>query len=132
MTDLETIAEHDLTETKQDPRRKTMDAIWWGGALIWFGLAMGANSLDVLPTVGDQRGWWPWVFIGLGIWSIALNGYFAMSDWPNPTTWDWVWTAIFSFIDLGAVVDLGGAIVGAVALIVIGVIFLTRALSDRT
>jgi hypothetical protein len=117
------------TTTQEAAERKRMDAIWWAGVLIWIGLALGAEYLDILPEIGDQGEWWPWIFIGVGPWSLGLNLYRQTSSWPNPSTWDWVWTAIFLLVALGTVVDIGGEIVGAVVLIAIGVIFMVRALS---
>ena len=113
---------------KHDAERKRMDAIWWGGALIWIGLALGAEYLDILPEIGDTGEWWPWIFIGLGPWALAMNIYRTSSSAPNPTTWDWIWTVVFLAVGLGAVVDFGGEIIGAIALIVIGGVFLIRAL----
>ena len=121
MTDVDETARHEA-------ERKRMDAIWWAGVLIWIGLALGAEYLEILPEIGDSNSWWPWIFIGVGPWSLALNTYRATSSWPNPSTWDWIWTAIFMLVALGTVVDIGGEIVGAVVLVVIGVIFMVRAL----
>jgi hypothetical protein len=119
----------EMNETDvEKAERKRMDSIWWAGVLIWIGLALGAEYLDILPEVGDAGEWWPWIFIGVGPWSLALNAYRATSSWPSPSTWDWIWTAIFLVIGLGTVVDVGGEIVGAVALLVLGVIILVRAL----
>jgi len=115
--------------TSEAAERKRMDAIWWAGVLIWIGLALGAEYADILPTIGDSGEWWPWIFIGIGPWSLALNIYRQTSSWPNPSTWDWIWTAIFMLVALGTVVDIGGEIVGAVVLVVIGVILMGRALS---
>ncbi len=117
--------------TVEAAERKRMDAIWWAGVLIWIGLALGAEYLDILPRIGDSNEWWPWIFIGVGPWSLGLNLYRTTSSWPNPSTWDWVWTAIFILVALGTVVDLGGEIVGAVVLVVVGIIFMVRALSGR-
>jgi hypothetical protein len=108
-----------------------MDAIWWAGAFIWIGLALGAEYLDILPRVGDSAEWWPWIFIGIGPWALVLNVYRQTSSWPSPLTWDWIWTAIFLLVGLGAVMDIGEEIVGAVALVVVGVILMGRALSRR-
>jgi hypothetical protein len=120
--------------TENDPtveaaERRRMDAIWWAGVLIWIGLALGAEALDILPQIGDSNEWWPWIFVGVGPWSLALNVYRQASSWPDPTTWDWMWTAIFLLVAVGAVADIGGEVVGAVVLVVVGVILLARALS---
>ncbi len=117
--------------TKHDSERKRMDAIWWGGVLIWIGLALGAEYLEILPAVGDTGEWWPWIFIGVGPWSLGLNIYRSTSSWPDPSTWDWIWTVVFLAVGLSAVADFGGEIIGAIALIVIGGVFLIRALSSN-
>jgi hypothetical protein len=80
-------------------------------------------------VIGDRSEFWPWIFIGVGPWSLALNLYRTASGWPTPSTWDWIWTAIFLLVALGTVGDIGGEMVGAVVLVVIGVVFLVRALA---
>jgi hypothetical protein len=120
--------------TEEDVRheaaeRKRMDSIWWAGVLIWIGLALAGEYFEILPEIGDSGEWWPWIFVGVGAWSILLNLYRTTSSWPNPSTWDWIWTAIFSLVALGSFVDFEGEIVGAVVLVVIGVVFLVKALS---
>jgi hypothetical protein len=108
--------------------RKRMDTIWWAGALIWIGLILGAQNFDFLPQIGRGNEWWLWIFLGLGPWALALNGYRALSDWPNPSTWDWIWTVIFLLVGLGGIVNIAGEIVGAMVLVGIGVVTLVRAL----
>lgn len=109
-----------------------MDAIWWAGVLIWIGLALAAEYADILPEVGDSGDWWPWIFIGIGPWALLLNLYRQASSGPNPSTWDWIWTAVFLLVALGTFVDIGGEIVGAAVLVVIGIVLMFRALShDR-
>ena len=105
---------------------KRWDAIWWAGAFIWIGLALAAESFDILPDIGDAGEWWPWIFIGLGPWSLILNSYRLMSDAPNPSTWDWVWTLIFVGMAIGSLTDVAGEIVGAAVLIGIGGMILSR------
>lgn len=117
--------------TYEEQERKRLDSVWWGGAFIWVGLVLGAEWLDILPTVADTGNWWPWIFIGLGPWALAMNVYRSMTDLPNPSTWDWVWTAIFVMIAIGAFVDFSGAVAGAVALVVIGAVIMINALRRR-
>ena len=116
-------------EAKQ---RKRMEALWWAGALIWVGLVLGAHSLGILPRIGDPGEWWIWIFVGGGLYAAALNIYFLTSpDWPSPSAWDWIWTAIFLIIGLGGAFDFGGDIVGPVVLIGVGAIILARTLRGR-
>lgn len=112
--------------------RKRLDSIWWAGALIWVGLVLGAETLNLLPRIGAGAEWWLWIFLGLGPWALALNGIRVLTDLPNPSTWDWIWTAIFLLVGLGGVVNVASEIVGAVALVLVGVILMGRALSRRT
>mgnify|MGYP001812732241 FL=1 len=125
MTDLT-----ERTERDQKNEAKRWDTIWWAGALIWIGLALAGEALEVLPDIGDSSGWWPWIFIGLGPWSLILNGYRFVSDALNPSTWDWVWTLLFLGVAIGTVADIAGEIVGAVVLVGIGAIILFRTLAQ--
>ncbi len=119
----------DLKErTYEEQERKRLDSMWWGGAFIWVGLVLGAEWLDVLPTIGDTGGWWPWIFIGLGPWALAMNVYQTITDRPDPKVWDWVWTAVFMLLAVGAFVDFSGEIAGAIALVAIGAVIIFNAL----
>lgn len=121
-----------MTDVKERREKRTdakrFDAIWWGGAFLWIGIALAGDYLDILPRIDGE--WWPWIFIGIGPWALILNSYQAASSTtPNPTTWDWIWTVIFMAIAAGSVLDLTGALVGALALIVIGLVVLTGAIA---
>ncbi|MEA1902886.1 MAG: hypothetical protein U9N56_05100 [Actinomycetota bacterium] len=117
-------------QQQQNDERKHWETIWWGGAFIWIGLALGAEFLDILPQIGDTTGWWPWIFIGLGPWSLILNGYRQASDAPNPTMWDWVWTLLFVGVAIGAFTDFGfgGEALGVTVLVGMGAMILIKAL----
>ncbi len=124
MTDLMERTEQE----KQVDERKRLESIWWAGVFIWIGLALAMQYVEILPEVGERASLWPWIFLGVGPWTLAMNLYRATSDAPKPSTWDWVWTAVFLFAALGSFVDIGGQIVGAAALVTIGAIFMSRAL----
>jgi uncharacterized membrane protein YjjP (DUF1212 family) len=121
----------DVMERVEDSRvdeRKRLDSIWWAVVFIMLGSALAAEYLEWLPETGDWSSFWPWFLVGLGVWSVALNLYRAMAaDAPNPTTWDWIWTAVFALVALGTITDVTGEIVGPAALVIVGVIILTRA-----
>jgi hypothetical protein len=119
-------------EQSDRDERKRFESIWWAGVLIWLGLVLGGAALDILPDIGDRADWWPWIFVGVGAWSLALNSYRAVSTAaPNPSTWDWIWTGIFVAVAAGNLVDIGGEIVGAAVLVVIGLVILTRSRAIR-
>jgi hypothetical protein len=125
----------DASETsgqREQAERKRFETIWWAGVLIWIGLMLGAEYWDLLPQIGDSTEWWPWIFVGVGPWSLALNGYRATStSAPHPSTWDWIWTVVFLAVAASVFVDIGGEILGAAALVVIGLVILFRATSRR-
>lgn len=118
------------TEQQNPTESKRFDAIWWGGALIWLGIALGGDYLDILPRIDGE--WWPWIFIGIGPWALILNAYRTLSSSaPNPSTWDWVWTVIFLAVAVGSLVDISGALFGALALVVIGLVIVFRTIAGR-
>ncbi|HSJ85026.1 MAG TPA: hypothetical protein VLA91_14580 [Acidimicrobiia bacterium] len=121
----------DLLERQEErAEHKRFDAIWWGGAFLWIGMALAGDYLDILPRIDGD--WWPWIFIGIGPWALILNSYRIVSATaPNPTTWDWTWTVIFIAIAAGSVLDLTGDLVGALALVVIGLVVLIRAITRQ-
>lgn len=128
MTDLQEMVEQKIDLDKE---RKRLDAIWWAGAFIWIGLTLGAYNLDLLPQVGEVTEWWPWIFIGLGPWSLLLNVFRLATDAPNPNTWDWIWTVVFIGVAIGIFVDVTAGTVGAAVLVAIGLVVLYRALAHR-
>lgn len=102
----------------------------WGGACVWIGLTLGAQAFEVLPEIAGSTDWWPWLFIGLGPWSLVLNLIRVTTDAPDPSTSDWVWTVLFIAAAVGALVDATTTAVGAAALIGIGLVVLYRALTS--
>lgn len=128
MTDVQE-ARKQVSGSERDEKR--WDAIWWAGAFIWLGLTLGAYNLDLLPEVGEVTEWWPWIFIGLGPWSLLLNVLRLATDAPNPNTWDWIWTVVFLGVGVGVFVDVTAGTVGAAVLIAIGLVVLFRAFADR-
>ncbi len=121
-----------LKESAEQADRKRTDRIWWGGVLVWVGLSLGAGALEILPKIGEDEGWWPWVLVGIGPWSLILNLYRTVSARANPTAWDWVWTVVFLLVGLSVFVDLGGGLIAAVILIGVGLVFLFKAMPGRS
>lgn len=81
--------------------RKRLEGLWWGVAIVWAGIVFGAESLDLLPQTGDADAW-SWVFLGVGLFSIAAALYrLSSADYPDPSAWDWGWAGIFTILGLG-------------------------------
>ena len=58
-----TIEQNDITieqKKSQKEKRQHLETLWWAGALIWAGLVFGADSLGLLPQIG-QADAWNWV-----------------------------------------------------------------------
>jgi hypothetical protein len=115
------------TLTEEKPRR--LDAFFWAGALIWAGLVFGANSLDLLPQIG-QANVWSWVFLGAGALGIVLNLVSQTSqNYATPTAWDWGWSVLFLIIGAGGFISFN--IPGWLFLIAIGAAILISAIRSR-
>jgi hypothetical protein len=115
-----------------EEKRKRIEGIWWAGAIIWAGLVFLGQNLEILPEIGAEGEWWIWIFLGAGVWALLVNIFRAISaDWPNPRTWDYIWTIIFLGVGLGGITDFEGEIIAAVALMGIGVIILLNMLLRR-
>ena len=123
----------DRTREQEQADRSRLGSIWWAGVLIWIGLVLGAEHLEILPSIGDRSEWWPWVFVGVGPWSVVMNVYRTASiRAPAPATWDWIWTVVFLVLAAEAFVDVEGRLIGPVLLVAVGVALLIRALTRPT
>lgn len=122
--------------TIQEAKRKHLDRLWWAGAIIMAGVVFLAQSLEILPEIGDgyQDEWWIWVFLGAGAWALVLNIFRLVSpDWPNPRTWDYIWTVIFLGVGLGSAteIDIEGSAIAGIALVVIGALLLANLMRGK-
>ncbi|HET6444459.1 MAG TPA: hypothetical protein VFI27_07740 [candidate division Zixibacteria bacterium] len=87
----------------QMTQRRKLEAIYWGGVLLWAGLAFAADGLGILPQIGDSDVW-SWVFFGAGAYGLSLSFLSRLSpDRPNPTAWDYIWSGSLFAIGLGGI-----------------------------
>ena len=114
------------TEQEGQEAGRHLEAIYWGGVIIWAGLVFGADSLGILPQVGGASAW-SWVFLGAGLYAL-LGALFRITspDYPNPTTWDWVWAGILIILGLGGFFSFN--IAWPFLLVLVGVAILGKAL----
>ena len=119
--------EQELTRVTEE--KKYIDAIFWGGAILWAGVVFGADALGYLPQIGDAIDW-SWVFLGVGVYGLLLDFIRLFStNLSNPTAWDWIWT--FIFLVLGAAGFLSFAVPWWLFLILGGAVILGGALLQR-
>jgi hypothetical protein len=107
-------------------KKKMIDTIYWGTALVWAGLMFGAESLGILPQVGEADAW-SWAFAGVGLFGLLGSMYRSIApNLPDAVAWDFIWSAGllilglsgFTSLDIGfplilllaGLVLLGGAI----------------------
>ncbi len=125
VVDLEALKAEE-TRTAEHKERKRLEAFWWAGALIWAGLLFAADSLGLLPQIGESDAW-TWVFLGAGLFGMLGNLYrVANPNSPNPTAWDTIWAGGLLIIGLAGMspVDIFWPIV----LILVGVIIFAETL----
>jgi drug/metabolite transporter (DMT)-like permease len=92
------VTEHRHTKSRE---RRRLEGLWWAVVLIWAGLVFWADSMGLLPQIGEA-GAWSWIFLGAGILALLGALYRVLSsNIPNPTTWDWVWGSFCLIIGLG-------------------------------
>ena len=117
------------TATAEREERKRLEAIWWAGALIWAGLVFAADSLGLLPQIGESDAW-SWVFFGAGLYGTLGNLYrVANPSSPNPTAWDTIWAGGLLIIGLAGMspVDIFWPLI----LVLVGVVILAETLFQR-
>ena len=114
----------------QQKERKFLEAIYWGGVLLWAGLVVIAESFGVLPQVakGDV---WSWIFLGAGLYGfLGIYLRVILSQYSSPTWWDYVWSSFVLAVGIGGFygVDLFWPLVLIIAAIaLLGSAFLHRA-----
>ena len=109
--------------------RQRLEGLWWAVALIWAGLVFGADSMGILPQIGEADAW-SWIFLGAGLLGMLGNLYRVVSsEVPNPTTWDWVWSGIILILGLGGFTALN--ISWSLILILVGGVILVNVLWRR-
>ncbi len=89
------------TETmfSKTAKRAKAEALYWAGALIWAGLVFAADSMGLVPQIGNADAW-SWVFIGGGLYGTVLNFYSSLQPDSVTTTWDYVWSGFWLILGL--------------------------------
>jgi hypothetical protein len=110
-------------------KHQLLETLYWAGVLVWVGLIFGIDSLGLLPQIGGADAW-SWVFFGAGLYAL-LGALWRVStpDWPDPTTWDYVWIGILLILGLDGLITL--EIGFPLILVLIGVALLGSTLWQR-
>jgi hypothetical protein len=114
----------------QRQARQHLETLYWAGVLIWAGLVFGADRLGFLPQIGKADPW-TWVFFGAGLYAL-VGGIFRLlsPNWPNPTTWDYIWAGILLIISIGGFSAL--EITWSLVLVFVGLVLLGSILLGRS
>ena len=120
-------AEQEAMQEKAE--RKRLESFWWAAVIIWAGIVFIADYMGLLPNI-REAGAWSWIFLGAGVFGLIGALIRVVSDGlPNPTGWDYFWSALFLIIGAGGFV--GGGIAFPIVLIVIGLAILGNVLFRR-
>jgi hypothetical protein len=116
-------------EESQKTAGQHMEAIFWGGVILWAGLVFGADSLGYLPQIGGAEVW-SWLFLGAGVYALLLDLWRMTSpDYANPTMGDYVAAGILLLLGLGGFFDFN--LSWPLILVLIGLAILGKALLRR-
>lgn len=111
---------------RDQAERKRLESFWWAIVIIWAGIVFTADYFGVLPEI-REAGPWSWIFLGAGAFGlIGALLRFSSPDLPDPTGWDYFWSALFLVI--GATGFFGGGIAFPLVLVVIGLAILANML----
>ena len=85
---------------------KYINAIYFGGVLVWAGIVFAADSLGYLPQIGDSDAW-SWIFLGAGLAALVGNLIRqASSSILNPSAFDYIFGAVLLAIGIGGFTSL--------------------------
>lgn len=119
------------TAHRHDKRgeRQRLAGLWWAVVFIWAGLVFGAESMGILPQIGNADTW-SWIFLGAGtLGSLGAIYRLASPKVLNPTAWDWVWGSFCLIIGLGGFITVN--IAWPLILILVGGVILISVLWQR-
>lgn len=83
-----------------------INAIYFGGVLLWAGIVFAADSLGYLPQIGFSSAW-NWFFLGAGLFSLVGNIVRQVSPGIlNPSTFDYLFGLVLLAIGIGGFTSL--------------------------
>ena len=107
-----------------------INAIYFGGVLVWAGIVFAADSLGYLPQIGFSSAW-SWFFLGAGLFSLVGNLVRQVSPGIiDPSTFDYLFGAVLLAIGLGGFTSLYIAL--SLLLVLVGGVILYSVISRTT
>ena len=107
-----------------------INVIYFGGVLVYAGIIFIADSLGILPQIGDSSAW-SWFFFGAGLASLIGNIIRQASpNIINPSTFDYIFGAVLFAIGLGGFTSMYIAL--SLILLLVGGVILYKALSSAS
>ncbi len=83
-----------------------INALYFGGVLLWAGIVIITDSLGYLPQLGFSSAW-SWFFLGAGLFSLAGNLIRQFSpSILNPSTFDYLFGAVLFAVGIGGFTSL--------------------------
>jgi hypothetical protein len=83
-----------------------INAIYFGGVLLWAGIVFAADSLGYLPQIGFSSAW-SWFFLGAGLFSLVGNLVRQVSpSIINPSAFDYLFGGVLLAIGIGGFTSL--------------------------
>jgi hypothetical protein len=83
-----------------------INALYFGGVLLWAGIVFAADSMGYLPQIGYSSAW-SWIFLGAGLAALVGNLIRqASSSILNPSGFDYLFGAVLLAIGIGGFTSL--------------------------
>jgi hypothetical protein len=103
-----------------------INAVYFGGVLVWAGVVFAADSLGYLPQIGDSDAW-SWIFLGAGLAALVGNLIRqASASILNPSGFDYIFGAVLLAIGIGGFTSLYIAL--SLVLVLVGGVILFSAI----
>jgi uncharacterized membrane protein YfcA len=114
-----------------EKNKKRIETMFWGGLMLWAGLVFIAANLGLFSMI-NLSNVWKWILIGAGALALASNLFRSVSsEYPNPSAWDWIFTAGFLIGGLSGFTAINFDYVWPIILIIIGGVMLVRVVMNR-
>ena len=114
-----------------EKNKKRIETLFWGSLLLWVGLVFIAANTGLFSFINLSNAW-KWILMGAGLLALASNLFRSTSsEYPNPSTWDWIFTAGFLIGGLSGLTSINFDLAWPFILIILGGVILARVIMNR-